>query len=289
MNKTPLAIAATAAATLATAIATTPALAASERIVLERPIPAPRVAVAATANVDRAEVISATPVLRQVAVPQRTCYDQPVVVQRQPSGAGALIGAVAGAAIGNSVGHGAGRAAATALGLVGGAALGNEVETGGADGVATRMERRCATQNAYEDRTVGYDVVYEYNGRQFTTRMRNDPGEFVQVQVQVQATGEVLPAPSRGRSGQPVPLVRQGGDLAPAAPASAYIEPVYESWAVAPAPYYYGSYYAPAPPYAPSYVPFGAGLAIGALIGFGGHRHGGHHGGWRGGWRGGRH
>ena len=284
MNKTFLA----AVATFAAAIAAAPALAASDRIVLERPIPAPRVAVAATANVDRAEVISATPVLRQVAVPQRTCYDQPVVVQRQPSGAGALIGAVAGAAVGNSVGHGAGRAAATALGLVGGAALGNEVETGGAEtnGVATRMERRCTTQNAYEDRTVGYDVVYEYNGRQFTTRMRNDPGEFVQVQVQ--ATGEALPkqAPLRGRAGQPVPLVRQGGDLAPAAPA--YIEPVYESYVVAPAPYYYGSYYAPAPYYAPSYVPFGAGLAIGALIGFGGHSHG-HYGGWRGGWRGGRH
>ena len=122
--------------------------------------------------------------------------------------------------------------------------------------------------------------------------MRNDPGEFVQVQVQ--ATGDALPAqaPSRGRSGQPVPLVQQGIDVSPA-PAPAYIEPVYESYAVAPAPYYYGGYYAPAPYYAPyyapSYVPFGAGLAIGALIGFGGHSHGGYYGGGRGGWRGGRH
>lgn len=283
MNTTPLAAAA--AIAFVSAAATASAFAASDRIVLDRPIPAQRVPLAA-ANVDRAEVISATPVVRQVAVPQRSCYDQPVMVQRQPSGAGALIGAVAGAAVGNAVGHGSGRAAATAIGLVGGAALGNQVETGGADGVATRLERRCATQNAYEDRTVGYDVVYEYNGRQFTTRMRNDPGEFVQVQVQ--ATGEALPkqAPLRGRAGQPVPLVRQGGDLAPAAPA--YVEPVYESYVVAPAPYYHGSYYAPAPYYAPSYVPFGAGLAIGALIGFGGHSHG-HYGGWRGGWRGGRH
>lgn len=280
MNKTAL------AAALTVAVSVAPALAASDRIVLDRPIPAPRAPLAA-ANVDRAEVISATPVVRQVAVPQRSCFDQPVVVQRQPSGAGALIGAVAGAAVGNSVGGGAGRAAATAIGLVGGAALGNQVETGGADGATTRLERRCATQNVYEDRTVGYDVVYEYNGRQFTTRMRNDPGEFVQVQVQV--TGESLPAPSRGRSGQPVPLVQQGADLAPAAPPPTYVEPVYESYAVAPAPYYYGGYYAPAPYYAPSYVPFGAGLAIGALIGFGGHSHGGYYGGWRGGWRGGRH
>lgn len=285
MNPTPYSAA---LALLLAGLSGVPARAAAERAVLDRPIPAPRTSAAVSANVDRADVISATPVVRQVLVPQRNCVDQPVVMQRQPSGAGALLGAVAGAAVGNAIGGGSGRAAATALGLVGGAAIGNQVEAGGPDGAVTRLERRCSTQGVYEDRTIGYDVVYEYNGREFTTRMRSDPGAFVNVQVQATGGAEPLPVAPRSRSGQPVPFTQQGGEsVVAAAPPPAYIEPVYETYPAyapyyAPSPYYapyYGSYYGPS--YAPSWVPFGSGLALGAVIGFGGHSHGG----WRGGHR----
>jgi uncharacterized protein YcfJ len=248
----------------------------------ERPIPAARpsagVAVRSGGDLpssDRAPVISSTPVVRQVMVPPRSCADQPVAYQRQPSGAGALIGAVAGGAIGNAIGGGAGRAAATALGVVGGSALGNEVERG-PDSSVTRLERRCSTQGVYEERTIGYDVVYEYGGREYTTRMRNDPGQYVQVNVQATAVGELLDAPRRGR---PVPLAQ-------AAPAPVYAEPyaaepVYETYPVYPAAPYYGAYYSP------SYVPFGTGLVLGAVIGSSFHH--GHRGWGGGGWRGGRH
>lgn len=289
---------------LAAAAVATPAVAQPfEREVLERPIPARRSAApapasltptaTATAGTDQAEVISATPLLRQVLRPGRNCVDLPVAVQRQPSGAGALLGAVAGAALGNAVGGGSGRAAATAIGLVGGAALGNQVELGDADAASTRIERRCTSQGVVEDRVVGYAVVYEYNGRQFTTRMRDDPGDFVQVQVHATPVGESAPiyeAPSRQRRGQPVPLARGGSyELAPYP-----VEPVYETYPAYPAAPYYPPAYPDtyfAPSHAPSYLPFGAGLALGALIGFGFERgHWGHgaHGGYRG-WRGGRH
>ena len=224
---------------------------------------------------DRGTVISVTPIVQQVAVPQRMCQDEPVAVQRQPSGAGALIGAIAGGAMGNAIGAGAGRAAATALGVFGGAVIGNNIE---ADGQGTQMQsvRRCTTHSAYEERTVAYSVVYEYAGRQYTTQMRQDPGRTVQVQVQAAPEGEVArpsyappqyAAPVRPRYAPPVYSQQ------PVYPA--YAEPVYESYPP-PAPVYYE----------PGYPQFGAGLVVGALIGYGVHRGYYRHDGPR--WRGGR-
>lgn len=280
----PSSVLAVSAFAVAAASFSTPGMAQSYAYdVQERPIPAARPSAGLAGrsgdlpSSDRAPVVSATPVVRQVLVPQRSCVDQPVAYQRQPSGAGALIGAVAGGVIGNAIGGGgAGRAAATALGMVGGAALGNDVESGGADAAHTRLERRCSTQGVYEERTVGYDVVYEYGGREYNARMRDDPGQYVQVNVQATAIGEVLDAPAP-RRGRPVPLAQ-------AVPAPVYAEPypvapVYEHYPVYPVAPFYGS------SYSPSYVPFGTGLVLGAVIGSGFH-HG--HRGWGGGWRGGR-
>ena len=59
-------------------------------------------------------VLSATPVVQQVAVPRQVCSNQPMVVQQPNSGAGAVVGGIAGGAVGNTIGHGSGRAAATA-------------------------------------------------------------------------------------------------------------------------------------------------------------------------------
>ena len=192
----------------------------------------------AAAETERGTVISVTPIVQQVVVPRRACYDEAVTVQRQPSGAGALIGAIAGGAMGNAIGAGSGRAAATAIGVIGGAAVGNSIESGG-QGV--QNVRRCTTENSYEDRTSAYSVVYEYGGRQYTTQMRQDPGRYVQVQVQAALEGDVAPPqyapPPRARSAPPQssrpppvyverPVVQgyQG-----------YAEPVYETYP-APAP-----------------------------------------------------
>lgn len=230
--------------------------------------PVERVAVVPQES-DRGTVISVTPIVQQVAVPQRVCHDEPVAVQRQPSGAGALIGAIAGGAMGNAIGAGAGRAAATAIGVFSGAVIGDRIETDG-QGTQIQSVRRCTTHSAYEERTVAYSVVYEYAGRQYTTQMRQDPGRTVQVQVQAAPEGEVAPpsyaAPARPRYAPPVYSPR------PVYPA--YAEPVYESYPP-PAPVYYE----------PAYPQFGAGLVVGALIGYGIH-HGSRHYGPR--WRGGR-
>jgi uncharacterized protein YcfJ len=127
------------------------------------------------------KVISSTPVIQQVAVPRQVCNENQVVTPGQKSGAGAAMGAIAGGAMGNQVGQGGGRALATALGIFGGAVLGDKIEGPGTPEV--RNVQSCNTQTFYENRTMGYNVVYEYAGKQYTVQMPQDPGPTVRLQV----------------------------------------------------------------------------------------------------------
>ena len=127
------------------------------------------------------KVISSTPIIQQVAVPRQVCNTQQVVSEGQKSGAGAAMGAIAGGAIGNQIGNGSGRAAATMLGLFGGAILGDKVEGGGAPEV--RNVQNCSQQMFYENRTMAYNVVYEFAGKQYTVQMPQDPGPTVRLQI----------------------------------------------------------------------------------------------------------
>ena len=127
-------------------------------------------------------VLSATPITRQVALPQQVCGNETIYSDaRATSGAGAVMGAIAGGAAGNAIGKGGGRAAATALGLIGGALLGDRIE-GGSPGY--QNVQRCTTQTHYDQQFLGYDVVYEYAGRQYSTRTQTDPGPWIAVSVQ---------------------------------------------------------------------------------------------------------
>lgn len=132
----------------------------------------------------QARVLSSTPVVAQVAVPQQSCYDELRAEAPRSSGAGAILGAIAGAAVGNALGKGSGRALATGVGLIGGAALGNHVETDGRQG-GTRTVRRCEQQAAYENQVVAYNVTYEVHGQRYTTQMQDEPGRTIPVQVTV--------------------------------------------------------------------------------------------------------
>ncbi len=126
-------------------------------------------------------VLSSTPIVTQVAVPRQVCTQQPVAVRPQTSGAGAVMGAIAGGAMGNAIGDGSGRAAATLIGFVGGAMLGDRIEGSGPSEV--RHVQQCTTQTFYENRTTGYQVVYEYAGKQYSVQMPNDPGSHVRLQI----------------------------------------------------------------------------------------------------------
>ncbi len=157
-------------------------------------------AFAAHAQQEVGRVISSTPVIQQVAVPRQVCNAQPV--QQQSSGGGALIGAVVGGLLGNTIGHGGGRAAATGVGVIAGAAVGDRIEGQG----QPQMAQQCYTQTYYENRTVGYNVMYEYAGRQYSAQLPYDPGPTIRVQVTPVGAGD-YPAPSAARPGAPAPLV----------------------------------------------------------------------------------
>jgi uncharacterized protein YcfJ len=170
-------------------------------------------------------VISSTPVVQQVGQPRTVCATEQVELQAPKSGAGALMGAIAGGAMGNAIGGGGGKAAATMIGIMGGAIVGDNIE--GAPVSQTRNLQRCGTQTFYENRTVAYNVVYEYAGKQYSVQMPNDPGPTVQLQV------TPVGAVSQGASDQPHATYDQTAYTQPNVVMVKPAYPVYQQ------PYYY--------------------------------------------------
>ena len=125
-------------------------------------------------------VISRTAVYQQVAVPRQMCTPTPVAVQNPSSGAGALMGAIAGGVVGNQIGGGSGRALATMAGVMSGAIMGDKVENPGSQ---IQNQTTCTTQTVYENRLTGYNVTYEYAGKQYNVQLPQDPGPTIQLQV----------------------------------------------------------------------------------------------------------
>ncbi|MGC1176176.1 glycine zipper 2TM domain-containing protein [Polaromonas sp.] len=206
-----------------------------------------------------ARVISSTPVVQQVSVPQQVCTTQPMITQAPPSGAGAVMGALAGGAMGNAVGDGGGRALATVIGLVGGAMVGNNIE-----GNRNQVQnvQQCGTQTSYENRTTHYNVVYEYADKQYTIQMPNDPGLYVRLQVTPVGAMPAQPAPQanvqQGYVQPPQPVYSQQ----PVYAQPVYAQPVYVQPAVVAYPGYYPR---------PYYPPVGVSLNFGYSRGYGHH------------------
>jgi hypothetical protein len=71
-------------------------------------------------------------------------------------------------------------------------------------------EQRCRTVTRYENRTVSYDVVYEYQGVRRSVRLAQDPGERIALDVSVTPQGAATAAYGAPRSAvvdQPAPAV----------------------------------------------------------------------------------
>lgn len=229
-------------------------------------------------------VISSTPVIQQVAVPRQVCSTQPMAVQQPSSGGGALVGAIVGGLLGNTIGHGMGRAAATGVGIVAGAAVGDSVE--GRNSYAQPVQQ-CSTQTYYENRTVGYNVQYEYAGKQYGVQLPYDPGPTIRLQLTPLGAGSAPPDTAGGYGPGPAqappvivapPMVQGEGVGQPVARIIATPAPM--AYPAYDSPTYYPTYYAPAyyQPYYRSpafYPPIGVSLNFG----YSSHRHGHRH--WR--------
>ncbi|MGO4550548.1 glycine zipper 2TM domain-containing protein [Lysobacter sp. 2RAF19] len=120
-----------------------------------------------------------------------------------------VVGGLAGALLGSKVGGGSGQVAAAAIGSMVGGLAGRQVYEGtqrrkyerssvtvcddqygnnnaGYNGNNNYANNDYGSYNAGNDgRVVGYDVTYEYAGRQFRTRTDHHPGDRIRVRVDV--------------------------------------------------------------------------------------------------------
>lgn len=197
-------------------------------------------------------VISTTPVVQKVAVPRQVCTSEQVAVQPPKRGAGAAIGAVAGGIVGSAASQGSG--AATVLGAIGGAVIGDRIE----DNPPTELRevQRCSTQTFYENRTVAYEVEYEYANKRYKVQLPYDPGQTIALRVAPEDLGEPGAPP-------PQPIVAP-----PAYAPRVVVVPSPPVYYVRPYPYPYGYY-----------PPVGAQLRFGYGGGYRHHGHGHGHGG----------
>jgi uncharacterized protein YcfJ len=111
-----------------------------------------------------------------------------------------VIGGIAGAVLGSKVGGGSGTYAATAIGSMVGGMAGRQIyESSQRRRYESNTVQVCdpvyddgyygnngyASNNVNDGRVVGYDVTYEYAGRQFVTRTDYHPGDRIRVRVDV--------------------------------------------------------------------------------------------------------
>jgi len=140
---------------------------------------------------------------------------------------------------------------------------------------ATGAPPQCSTQTIYESRTVGYKVVYEYAGKQYTVQLPQDPGPTLQLRVSVDpatANPDAIATP------QTYPLAASDPTLYADSNAVMMLQNT-----VYPAPYPSYAYYDAHPGYVGYYgSPYYGGWAPSISLGF----FGGYQGGYRGGYYG---
>ena len=149
---------------------------------------------------DYAQVTRVEPLSRVVQTPmeQEECWDEPVAYYQPAPGPQSytphLMGGIVGAVVGNQFGSGSGRDWSTVAGAALGASVGRDYaqQRAGYGGAAyAGSERRCRLVQSFAQQTVndGYRVLYHYHGRQYETRLPQDPGPQLRVRV------DVIPAP----------------------------------------------------------------------------------------------
>jgi hypothetical protein len=65
--------------------------------------------------------------------------------------------------------------------VIGGAMAGDKVESPQA--AQTQTQQTCTTQQVYENRLMGYNVVYEFAGKQYNVQLPKDPGPTIKLQI----------------------------------------------------------------------------------------------------------
>jgi len=146
---------------------------------------------------DYAAVVESRPIIQTVKIstPQEQCWEEEQIIDRYYSPFGSntmvLLGTIIGGALGNAVGHSnTNKKVGTVVGAVLGHSIGRDIMRTQQGPYRSDVEliERCETvfQQHEEERIVGYQVTYNYNGQDYTVRMDSDPGAQIQVRVSVQ-------------------------------------------------------------------------------------------------------
>lgn len=136
---------------------------------------------------DYAKVVAVEPAFDLHQTSREVCNDVAVERQKEPVDkkrvAGTAIGAVVGGVIGHQIGSGSGNDAATIAGAAAGGYAGNKIQKKVQQGnTETVIENRCAMVYDTERVPAGFDVTYEFEGRQATVRMDEAPGERIRME-----------------------------------------------------------------------------------------------------------
>ena len=153
--------------------------------------------VQAQTSFETAQVLESRPVYQivEISVPQEQCWEEEIAIDRYsdryPSRTPVLLSTVIGSAIGNALGHGrSNKQVGAVVGAVLGHSIGRDIMQRRTQPTSRQYEtvQRCETvyQQTQEERLVGYQVTYLFNGEKFSVRTKSDPGAEIRLRVTVQ-------------------------------------------------------------------------------------------------------
>ncbi len=133
---------------------------------------------------DWAQVLSSSPRYEQISTPSQVCHRERIMTPAPRDNGGALIGGISGALLGSQVGRGNGRVAGAAVGAAAGAIIGDRIDNA-QNGYVERDVDRCMPVSQVRSELRGYDVVYEYQGRTYSTFLPYAPGDRLRLQINI--------------------------------------------------------------------------------------------------------
>ncbi len=151
----------------------------------------------AETSFEYAEVVESRPIYRvvEVSTPSEQCWEEEIAVDYRRSGSDSstpvIVSTILGGAIGNAVGHNkSNKRVGTVLGAVLGHSIGRDIVRSSNQSGHRQYEvvERCQTvyQQHEEERLVGYQVTYLYNGEERSVRTDTDPGDQIRLRVNVE-------------------------------------------------------------------------------------------------------
>lgn len=142
-----------------------------------------------------AQVVQANPIYQivELSEPSEQCWQEEVIIERSSRGGSntpVVVSTIIGGAIGNAVGSNkSNQRVGAVLGAVLGHSIGRDiVRNNRRSRTDSEIVERCKTvyETVQEERLVGYQVTYLYEGEERTIRTDSDPGEQIKLRVSVQ-------------------------------------------------------------------------------------------------------